>query len=180
MFPAENRAAAKYWLKRQPEERRNERPRAKLDNNVIVGFDTPYEDRLVSALWEFIRLTPPERDFVILNIERGIPWKGEPLTLYRQIVEEAENFRSASDKGAYLTTALNRAQHQINRMQVRNQVGENAYYHCRACGIELVGDDVSVVPAGRTTANGVWAPCPDCGTENSLDRGLSTEERLNA
>jgi len=51
-----------------------------------------------------------------------------------------------------------------------NFAGENAYYHCDSCGLELNGDEVGSVAAGRSYANGEFAPCPKCGYENSIDR----------
>jgi len=51
-----------------------------------------------------------------------------------------------------------------------NFVGENAYYHCRKCGIELIGKEVGVVDAGVNYANGEFAPCPNCTDENLIDR----------
>lgn len=51
-----------------------------------------------------------------------------------------------------------------------NYAGENAYYHCCSCGIELNGQEVSEVSAGRFCANGEQAPCPNCNNENSIDR----------
>ena len=51
-----------------------------------------------------------------------------------------------------------------------NHVGDNAYYHCGSCGIELNSQEVAYVEAGRNCASGPLAPCPECGSENSIDR----------
>ncbi len=51
-----------------------------------------------------------------------------------------------------------------------NFAGEDAHYYCDKCGIELNGEEVGNVGAGRFYANGEFAPCPVCGGENSIDR----------
>lgn len=51
-----------------------------------------------------------------------------------------------------------------------NYAGENAYYYCHYCGIELFSEEVGDVVAGTIYANGEFAPCPECGKENSIDR----------
>ncbi len=51
-----------------------------------------------------------------------------------------------------------------------NFAGENAYYSCDYCGLEIIGEEVGDVEAGRNCANGEFAPCPTCGEENSVDR----------
>ena len=51
-----------------------------------------------------------------------------------------------------------------------NPAGENAYYHCSYCDLELHGDAIGYVGAGSMYANGEHAPCPSCGEENSIER----------
>ncbi len=46
----------------------------------------------------------------------------------------------------------------------------DAYYSCGTCGIELNGDEVDEVAAGRFPATGEMACCPVCGEENSVNR----------
>lgn len=53
-----------------------------------------------------------------------------------------------------------------------NFAGENAYYSCAFCGIEIFGEEVGCVSSGRTCANGEFAPCPECGKENHIDRDV--------
>lgn len=53
---------------------------------------------------------------------------------------------------------------------ILNECGEDASYSCSSCGIELHAQEVGQVPAGRNCANGEFAPCPECGVENSVDR----------
>lgn len=47
---------------------------------------------------------------------------------------------------------------------------EKAYYNCSECGLELIGKEVAQVALGRNCANGEFAPCPNCKTENSVER----------
>lgn len=49
-----------------------------------------------------------------------------------------------------------------------NIAGDDAYYHCGGCGMELLGEDVGECAAGGTNASGDYAPCPKCGVENSI------------
>ena len=51
-----------------------------------------------------------------------------------------------------------------------NICGENAVYRCHFCDLELLADDVNIVVAGSNCANGEFAPCPECGFENLIDR----------
>lgn len=58
----------------------------------------------------------------------------------------------------------------ISKRKRINPAGENAYYSCQDCGIELVGEEVGIVAAGPTYANGEHAHCPECGEINSIFR----------
>lgn len=51
-----------------------------------------------------------------------------------------------------------------------NFAGDNARYYCHSCGLELDGAEVGEVAAGSNYANGEFAPCPECGKANSIDR----------
>lgn len=48
---------------------------------------------------------------------------------------------------------------------------DEAEYHCGSCGIELDGEMIGLIAAGTNYANGEWAPCPQCGKDNYIDRG---------
>lgn len=55
---------------------------------------------------------------------------------------------------------------------INNPAGENAYYSCDSCGIELNGDEV-----GRyNSASGEFCLCPECSTLNSIDRDNEDDE----
>lgn len=56
-----------------------------------------------------------------------------------------------------------------------NPSDESASYYCHECGLELCGDEVGFVAAGPEYANGEWARCPQCGEENSVNRGTDDE-----
>jgi hypothetical protein len=51
-----------------------------------------------------------------------------------------------------------------------NFAGESARYCCDCCGLELNGEEVGEVAAGSNKANGEFAPCPNCNSENIIDR----------
>jgi rubrerythrin len=51
-----------------------------------------------------------------------------------------------------------------------NPAGETAYYYCHECGLELYAEQVGYVVAGTNYANGEFAQCPLCGSENVVHR----------
>ncbi len=57
-----------------------------------------------------------------------------------------------------------------------NPAGENAYYHCSHCGIELHGEEIGYVAAGTNYANGEHSACPRCGLENPVERDENEDE----
>lgn len=51
-----------------------------------------------------------------------------------------------------------------------NMAGENAYYYCGSCGLELHGETVGAVAAGSTYADtDEHGYCPECNAENSVN-----------
>lgn len=51
-----------------------------------------------------------------------------------------------------------------------NPAGNNAFYYCDDCGLELHGIHVAYVGAGTEYANGEHSKCPRCGEENAIFR----------
>lgn len=49
-----------------------------------------------------------------------------------------------------------------------NPAGPGAYYRCDECDLDLQGDEVRYVGAGRRTANGEHGTCPRCASENRV------------
>lgn len=52
-----------------------------------------------------------------------------------------------------------------------NPWSPDATYSCSDCGLEWEGEAIGYIAAGTNYANGEWAPCPNCGHENDIDRG---------
>lgn len=68
-----------------------------------------------------------------------------------------------------INTKINKKIH-LEERKIINPVGDNAYYSCQKCGLELQGEEVGTVAAGETYANGPHAPCPECEEINFIDR----------
>jgi len=52
-----------------------------------------------------------------------------------------------------------------------NHWTDESTYSCSRCGLELYGKEIGYIAAGTNYANGEWAPCPNCGHDNYVDRG---------
>ena len=105
MFPGDLFQAARYWMAHQ------EQPRDYVDNAVpntkdgkIIGWHTPYHDRLCVNLRIFFRLKHIHQVYVIENVEAGIPWRGDPPDNYIKVVRQAQLM--AKDKGKYIENAM--------------------------------------------------------------------------
>ena len=105
MFPAEPRAAAIYWISHQEEaDEYNERLVAIKNNQEVTGWKTPYHDRLTSTLKKFLSLKPIHQTFVIEKVESGIPWRGDDIPMFTEIVREHEKMNQ--DKQPYIDNAF--------------------------------------------------------------------------
>lgn len=68
-----------------------------------AGWKTPYIDRMVSTLRIFLALNEPKKAYVIQQIERGIPWRGDSMEMFLLIVAEEEKMRK--DRDGYICQA---------------------------------------------------------------------------
>jgi len=50
-----------------------------------------------------------------------------------------------------------------------NYAGENAYYYCNGCGVELVGEEVGEVGASNSLGSSDYGYCPICGKDNVVN-----------
>lgn len=105
MFPGDSFQAARYWMAHQ------EQPRDYVDNAVpntkdgkIIGWHTPYHDRLAVNMKIFFRLKHIHQVHVIENVEAGIPWRGDPPDFYIAVVQQAHLMLKNKDK--YIEGAL--------------------------------------------------------------------------
>jgi len=98
-MPAKPLEAATWWVDHQdPWNKIQERPERQNDKRGnFSGWLTPYHDRVAATLKIFLELSEPEKCFVVENIERGIPWRGDPIYLYKAIIEEHEKMAQDID-----------------------------------------------------------------------------------
>ncbi len=88
-MPHNDFEAAHWWVRQQekPDED-SDKPQPIEKEGVIIGWQTPYHDRLASTLRKFLVLSEPQKAYVIEGIESGVPWRGEDIRLYRSIRHE--------------------------------------------------------------------------------------------
>lgn len=105
MFPSDSFQAARYWMAHQ------EQPRDYVDDVVpitkdgkIIGWKTPYHDRLAVNLKIFFRLKHINQVYVIEYVEAGIPWRGDPPDIYIKVVRQAQLM--LKDKDKYIESAM--------------------------------------------------------------------------
>jgi hypothetical protein len=100
MFPGTVREAAQYWISHQenPDERKEQVTEIKV-NGEIVGYETPYHNRLAKTLLRFLSQKEIHQVFIIEAIERGIPWRGDEPDIFVHIVKEGDKF--LADPAAY-------------------------------------------------------------------------------
>ena len=105
MFPPDSFQAARYWIAHQ--EQPNDRVDAAVPNKKegkVIGWHTPYHDRLCVNLKTFFRLKYIHQVYVIEKVEAGIPWRGDHPDMYTQIVRQAELMQKNPEK--YIDSAL--------------------------------------------------------------------------
>ena len=54
----------------------------------IVGWRTPYHDRLSSNLKIFLSMSELQQVYIAANVEAGIPWRGDSILMYSKIIEQ--------------------------------------------------------------------------------------------
>ncbi len=97
--------AAHWWTDHQePANEYNERLEPITKNGELIGWKTPYHDKLVSTLRIFLTLSEPHKAFVIDNIQSGIPWRGDDIKFYTGVCAEAE--KMAQDREGYISNAM--------------------------------------------------------------------------
>lgn len=99
-LPQDNFQAARFWMAHQiPADNFVEHatPPAQKGGE----WKTPYHDRLVYTLKRFMALKSIEQIYVLENIKRGIPYKGDDLDRYKQYVKDHEVMKKAKDEGRF-------------------------------------------------------------------------------
>lgn len=100
MFSSDPRKAAQYWISLQEQE--NERteactPRKKHD--VVIGWNTPYHDRLIHRLKQFMRLKHIHKVFIIDMTAAGLYWRGESIDECIKLLELFEEQKKVFAEG---------------------------------------------------------------------------------
>ena len=104
-MPKEFLEAANWWVDHQEQPTESDTPVKRTDKNGdVTGWDTPYIDRLSFNLHRFITLPHIQQVYVVEKIEDGIPWRGDGMMMYKEIVIEAE--KMALDKDKYIDNAF--------------------------------------------------------------------------
>ena len=104
MFPSDAFQAARYWIAHQ--EQPNERVEAAEPvtvNGKVVGWRTPYHDRLIATLRTFLRMKNIYQLHVIENVEDGIPWRGDQPDFYSEVIKQTQLMRI--DPSKYMEAA---------------------------------------------------------------------------
>jgi len=100
MFPVTVLAAAQYWMSHQePPDDYKEGVTEIFKNAVLVGYNTPYHDRLARTLKKFLRQNDIFQALIIDAAERKIYWRGDDMDMFAKIIKEADIM--AKDPEAY-------------------------------------------------------------------------------
>lgn len=88
-FPSNPDAAVQFWIKHQeaPDDFSERVTTITVDGDV-VGFKTPYHDRLAMNLRKFLGLKSIHQEYIIHHIDRGIPWRGDEMWFYQEVIKE--------------------------------------------------------------------------------------------
>lgn len=91
MMPSDPFQAARWWIAHQlPANDWQEAAEKVWDGPKFCGWSTPYHDRLRRCLLIFLRLKSYEQAYIVEAIERGIPWKGDPMWIFKEVVNESD------------------------------------------------------------------------------------------
>ena len=94
-----------WWINHQEPAKNNDIPQKYTGKGgEVVGWHTPYHDRLAINLRTFLELAHIHQVHVIEKIEDGIPWRGDGMGMFKEIVKEAELM--ARDKDPYIHNAF--------------------------------------------------------------------------
>lgn len=98
-IPRDNLEAAKWWMAHQEEHQQGDLPYANTNKDGnITGWTTPYHDRLSYNLQKFLKLSEPEKAFVIHHVENDVPYRGDDIEFYKQVVTESDKMKLDRDK----------------------------------------------------------------------------------
>ena len=97
-LPFDNHEAARFWINHQPKiDNFTESSTPPVEKGAV--WKTPYNDRLVERLKIFASFNDAEQICIINQVEAGVPWRGDPITVYMAIVEEEAKMASMVQSG---------------------------------------------------------------------------------
>ena len=105
---------AKWWMAHQiPPDDFAEAPTPP----VVKGgsWETPYHDRLMYTLKKFLRLKRIHQLYIIENVEKGVPWKGDDISFYTRVVEE--NIKMQANREQYIDDGFGKMTRALRGMQ---------------------------------------------------------------
>ncbi len=115
MFPTMLREAAEYWIAHQePPDDYAEAVTLIVENGKQLGYNTPYHDRLLRCLKQFLKLKEIHQVAVIDGIGRGVPYRGDPIHQYLDYVKEAEVM--AQNKDQYIEEGFRKMHRALKHM----------------------------------------------------------------
>jgi hypothetical protein len=80
------------------------------------SWTTPYHDRLIASLKKFLGLKHVQQLYIIEHVEKGIPWRGDDLDKYTDIVNE--HFKMVENKEKYIEDGFKKMHKVLRGMQV--------------------------------------------------------------
>lgn len=96
-FPAAPKQAAKVFVGlMEPPDRFRDRPSPRHKDGKVIGWSTPYHDRLLLALQKFVAFNSVQQVYIVEHIRAGIPWRGEDGRQYAFIVEHSQPVKGAT------------------------------------------------------------------------------------
>lgn len=90
--------AAQWWVEHQEPQKSHERPMVGYDSKGNQHWTTPYISRIVATLRVFLGLSEPEKAFVIQHIEAGVPWRGDSIPFYKEVIKNTDVMRGYIEK----------------------------------------------------------------------------------
>lgn len=88
MMPSNAYAGAKWWLSvMESAHEYRDRVEPISRDGRIVAWKTPHHDRLLYTLNRFYSLSQPVQVWIVENMAKGIPWRGEKQAEYAAIIQ---------------------------------------------------------------------------------------------
>jgi hypothetical protein len=94
-IPKDYLGAAKWWLEHQEPQGHNEEPQLDRDKKGEPHWKSPYIERVCATWLTFLAFSDPQKAYVIQHIESGVPYRGDDIKFYQQVVEESAKMLEA-------------------------------------------------------------------------------------